>query len=427
MAIPGNSELLPIYDLAPSSRCTLYDGPCYLNYSDAEGPGEAEVWYSSNGSLAWRARGSPHAQQETDGGLDGLVMTKLSGQSLPVLVSHSGGSSGGDWWAEGSLKHVVLGDPSAPASAVRFQLLNLPPYLSLDTPGNELDFSNDEWQIRIGEVPDLKHRNHRLLLEPSRAVTHAGVLRRIDSGVFSPSEGYLLLEAFSLLLSFCAGDTVAPLLPVAFDGMGKPVSEEWGEVKVGEYRGRLSWCCSQTPEAMVALWPRFHTLWSDPTTSALLKFAVRTYTTAQQGYLETRMTAACSGLESLAWHLLVHEGGSDVNQIDKQSGAWRVRRCLVEASVSEYVPDTLASIQRFRQYDGPNAIFGFRNAILHPTDVAGVINLDAALKLDYLRLAMWYYELLLLKLLGFEGVYLNRTDHLPIFDGRDECEPVPWA
>lgn len=77
------------------------------------------------------------------------------------------------------------------------------------------------------------------------------------------------------------------------------------------------------------------------------------------------------------------------------------------------------------EHDGPAVICRLRNQIIHPKDVASLMALDSEATHGVLRLATWYVELALLRLLGYSGEHLNQTRALPLFDGRGE--PVPWS
>jgi hypothetical protein len=356
-------------------------------------------------------------------------------QPEPVAAStlNSTWSSSGSWHAEGHLASPVgIADPeSNTANSVVLHLINLPRYQNLggSEPWDLAEVTGGGWRFLLREVQDLDARVRSLTLEPSRAVTHVVTMTREKVGAFRPADAFDILEVFGLLVSFWAGDEVGVLLPVAFDAEGSRVSEQWAAPQVRPYAGRLRWSCSQAPGSMHELWSTFLGMWGTEAGAALLKFAVRTYLSAQQGYLEARLLEVCSGLESLAWHFLVNLDGRDPKRVDDQKAAWRVRSCLKALGAPTDVPESLkglASLDRATT-DGPAALFRARNAVTHPKDVVGIMQDSNDAKLDAWRLGMWYFDLFLLRLLDYGGDYINRTARLPIFDGLGTMAPVPWS
>lgn len=423
----------PIYDMEPGSRILLYEGRLGWRGGRLVGMGHGEVWYSSNGSLCWSASGTMCAHRDPHSSSEAISL--LDRQSEPIASStlNSTCNSSGRWQAEGHLASpVAIGAPdSQTAISAVLHIMNLPRYQDLGStePWDCVEIAGGGWRFGLREVDDLESRTRSLSLEPSRAVTHVATMAREAGGAFRPKEAYDVLEVFSLLVSFWAGDEVGVLLPVALDAEGSRVSEQWAAPRVRPYAGRLRWSCSQAPGAMDELWSTFLGMWGSEACAALLKFAVRTYLSAQQGYLETRLLEVCSGLESLAWHFLVNLDGRDPKRVDGQKAAWRVRSCLTVLGAPTDVPESLAGLASLdrAKTDGPAALFRARNAVTHPKEVIDIVQDSNDAKFDVWTLGMWYYDLFLLRFFGYDGDYINRTATRPIFDGLGTMTRVPWS
>jgi hypothetical protein len=88
------------------------------------------------------------------------------------------------------------------------------------------------------------------------------------------------------------------------------------------------------------------------------------------------------------------------------------------------IPACLGELSRLtlkrKWSDGPHAVTDLRNAVVHPTkrrrDGLGAPDLPWE---EVARLALWYGELVLLRLLGYHGKYMNRLSF--------SADDVPWS
>jgi hypothetical protein len=78
----------------------------------------------------------------------------------------------------------------------------------------------------------------------------------------------------------------------------------------------------------------------------------------------------------------------------------------------------VAKAKELNWNDGPKALAAVRNLLVHPSKQKQLPYYDAW------RLAKWYTELVLLKLVGFTGEYSDRTRAQRWVGAVD---PVPWA
>jgi hypothetical protein len=80
--------------------------------------------------------------------------------------------------------------------------------------------------------------------------------------------------------------------------------------------------------------------------------------------------------------------------------------------------------------DGPKAIALHRNAIIHPykRKIDNILSkTDDKVKLEILDLAIWYLEMVLLRLFDYNGLYANRLWRFrDDGTGSDFIQQVPW-
>jgi hypothetical protein len=137
-----------------------------------------------------------------------------------------------------------------------------------------------------------------------------------------------------------------------------------------------------------------------------------------------------SALELLAWITVVEERNVVSGEgFDKLPASDRLRVLLEVLGIPRTLPAGLTALQKASEEapkggpgpwtDGPHALTDLRNVVVHPTKkrrTLGAVDLpwdDAA------RLSRWYVELVLLRLMGYDGMYLSRLTY--------SSEPVPWT
>jgi hypothetical protein len=100
---------------------------------------------------------------------------------------------------------------------------------------------------------------------------------------------------------------------------------------------------------------------------------------------------------------------------DNISLANKIRLLLNELNINNSVPENCSSLNsamnKYKFYDAPDAIVQIRNAIVHSNHDKRMrfIDLDVKSKTDVKRICIWYIEISIIKILGYEGRYFNRT------------------
>lgn len=426
---PNINRLSPLFDLLPGDVAEFYDGPVTVAIGDHEGTGPGRVWFDWERAVRVSASGDGQvALAILDDQADWSVSLPGVGEVAIGELDSTATMPAAAWRIE-AIAVADGGDLDAELMRVDFQLANFTVFFDGGAEGApwRLLLDDDRWRVTIDQLEDASERLKALKRGGGGAVMHAGRLERPDGSPFAWSEAAEVLHGLQLLLAFAAGDRVPVLLPVGYDGNGNAVVYGLRSPRCESYRGRFRWCGPLLIGALTDVWPSFVDLWERADTKRLWKLAGEFYVEAQHGdNLETRLVDAQSLLEVLAWDRLVRFGGRDPEDVDGRRADWRIRKMLAEIGTPEQVPDTMPETRhQWPGWDGPKVIAELRNRVVHPRDIQAILQLSSTVKHDVFRLAMWYADLALLRLLNYHGNHLNRTGTLPVFEGQGQL--VPWA
>ena len=355
---------------------------------------------------------------------------------------------------------VEIGDVDGSLDEIRFYLVNFQVWFLAEditrTSGTDkgagMTLRVDSWRIDIERRPEFPQAMSYMEANRGYAITHNCRLRREHAAEFTAREAAPVLEALTLYLSLVRGGMVGMALPVGYNG-GTSVVEKWhiSAVDPGRYphphqsRPLGGWYPLYRPPGyeqphpaawLPSLYEQFASrfLHRDVATrkfwQGVLRVLTYTYTDAERLDTDRAIVPACTALETLGWSILVVQeewltgdrhpdrgrGGSE-----KLAAADRVRLLLKWAGLPAQVPRSLQHLRTKASengnWDGPNVITWTRNRVVHPDKHD---QLADGLASEAWLVAMWYAELIILKLLGYNGYFRNRLND-------EAVERVPWA
>ncbi len=329
---------------------------------------------------------------------------------------------------------LFLGDPTNIAD-VRFGLLNFPDVRAgsflVDSPAggrtrcDRLELTADEWLISVESLPDIGKRIDSLEASGGYAITHVGSIKK-RAGEFKAEEAKALLYVLHEFLSFACGRWTTPILAIGFNQAGESVWEEWGMRLVSPWKPVLSWFDWHHGLELCSLFPGFVNRWNDPAWRSTISTAIYWYLRSNLGAgPDGGITLAQAALERLAWMLLVEHkrclSGDGFRRLPDSD--W-LRLLLADVGVPLTLPTTLTEMTKVAKglgwKDGPDAIAGARNSLVHANSKAKDLPFVEAW-----RLMQFYLELVLLRLFNYCGPFGNRAGLLPRMVGQ--VESVPWA
>lgn len=419
----------------------LYDGPVELQAIGHDGElkasGTLEYRWHAGNTVAVATVG-----QAGDLGTTARLTVPELGADVEVfstLDRHSFDGNQWSWSFEGQLVKPLTWSSRA-ADHVRFDVVGLVQTTLLK--------ENKHWQGRTGRLL-LEGHNYRILIveledatdrrsEARRtgrgAVTHTGRVDRLDGQPIELGETDDLLHALAWLLSFASGAWVAIVGVTGCGNGGARVWGDWGQPRWSRTSG-WRWLGAHHPEALCEIWPEWWSLWNAPAFCDVLRWSVPGYVegSLNRAGLEVSIPTVFTSLEMLAWHhTTVVQGYS--NGDAKDMDAWeRLNLLLAGSDIPISVPPQLAEAAAWaaeiagdlKSPDAPAVLANLRNRIEHPRDTARIQAVPPRVRYELLQVALWWVELVLFRLCGFDGHYLSRIE--PMRRSVTDTSRPPWV
>lgn len=334
--------------------------------------------------------------------------------------------------------------PACRLRTIQFHIANGPTYLGTPirnetgTGGHagRAAMEAGPWQIRLDSIEEWHCGENPKALKANRgyAITHVGLLERVDGCSFATEDAEAVLKAIGSMLSFCCGAWTNPLLLIAEEEGTKIQYHIWRDGGIDRFGSRSSWFDQHSSDgfkAFAGLYSRLaDELWNEPIRHALHWFIVANKPGPVS--IEGAIVLQQAAFELLAWTLLVQDRNVlSEDGIQKLPASDRIRLTLSTCGVPLGVPAELGELLRAAKaenwQDGPHATTEIRNAIVHasPQKRARILACGPDVFTEAWMLGQWYLELILLGLFDYHGRYSNRL-RLPCWQGT-EVEPVPWA
>ena len=329
-------------------------------------------------------------------------------------------------------------DTGDPLHTVRFGLINFPDFMkprSSDsrseavTPWSiddlwTIDLNGGAWSVKVRPVDNREQVHKRLRQKRGFALTHWGTVTRIDGKPFSKDSVQQLLKALNQFLSFARGVSCGMTLIKGLDDSGGTVWEEWGVTKVQQWNGHRS-CLdirhgATLEDLFAGFWRYSRSLPQDSRTYPALEWYLESNA---QDASHTSIVLNQAALERLTVEIVGERKRvkTAAKMKEEMQGDW-IARALRKAHVDVGVSTPFREAFETKTFEhGPHALINLRNDLIHYEMKDGIPS-SAAQRMAR-ELGLWYAELLLLKLFGYNGQYSNRLTR----KWTGEVETVPWA
>ena len=297
---------------------------------------------------------------------------------------------------------------------------------------------HDGWQVDLAAAPDSADVYKGLESSGGYAFTHVGRLTRVDGSAFTADRSIAILESLTAFLTFARG--AACSIPirwgcgtageVAWRQFGSPVVDRWP-------RGRPSWLDKFQGAVLTELFDAFCRTCNDSALREPFALALHWYRHCNTGSsgLEGSLVLGMAALDLLSALIVVERNGDmSAAKHDKLPAAEKLclllRALNVRTDIAE-IPPRFKALAAFaesnRMSDSCKALVELRNGFVHSIErrrkIVFAANGKAATS-DAWQLSLWYQELALLRLLGHQGSYANRTTNERWVG---QIEPVPWC
>ncbi len=328
-----------------------------------------------------------------------------------------------------------------------YVLLHLPNFIKYPA---RIVLEADGVRTTIEPVEDCERLTKELEGVGGYAITHVGKLEATSGNLLPVSMVESTLLSLFPFLSFVCGSRVQPILPVGHNAEGDVVWKKWANWQIDSWQSSHSPWCDVSPGGSIGavfrgFMARYRTpVWEKPLTDAIHWYVV---SNRRQGlYVEDAVVLTQAALEMLAWVVLVEDPETAhfaPDQFDRLNAAQKLRCLLNWAGIPRAIPpetQELGSIAtsavrkrkrkrkgEWQRIDGPEACTAIRNCIVHATQEkrSTMEEIPSMAPVKACILALWYLELVLLRLFDYSGVYTNRLKRGVL--RCDAVQRVPWA
>ena len=330
---------------------------------------------------------------------------------------------------------VTVRDDHAPLARCKFVLVNFPsmwgnkditryPDPTNTTSGllyQRFQLEANPWFINIIGVDSVMGVHYQMTRRGGSAITHVGNVTRVDGRDFSLNDLTNLLDALHLFLSFTRGSYCGLTLLSGQDSSRNRVWEQWGTYKVEPWRRELlSWVDGLSSHTMTlvfeGLWKLLNNASQRDTITQVIHWYLRSNESIEP---EVGIVLNQAALERLASSTVGPRG-------KRKEGAW-IAQALKQGGINPSLPIHCQELGRIQQphnwSHGPHAIVDIRNDLVHSDSKYGPFTETALLEAK--NLGLHYIELMLLRLSGYTGRYMNRLKSRTLYGSP--VENVPWA
>jgi hypothetical protein len=362
----------------------------------------------------------------------------LNGQAIEGFLTTWRANAEGlelDWCP--SSEPIVFGDMASQTSvAALFHLFNFP-----DFRGGQHQASNapagcslmvldsDDWRISLQSLADNATQQawKRIKEEGGCFPTHVAKLERKDGKPFAGDEAIEQRWLLANFLSFTRGARCSTVCEVGLDSAGAKTWEAFASPPYGI--PPYSWFTPFKASQAEILFPLFAKRWQQSEEwKGCLRAAIYWYTQANTSggspSIDAAIILAHAALERLAHHhLVVDRKMISAGGLDQLKASDRLRLLFsslnIPIEIGTATPDIQKAAPTFKWLDSPHAMTDIRNELVHPVSRKQV---DACI-VDAWKLFLWYLELSVLALCGYDDAYTSRLTA----KYATQSEKVPWG
>jgi len=412
------------------------------------GRGDMEFRWSPNNSIHFNLGNLPvkeifklNASNEQD-----VILNVPTNPPISLDVRINGSSfnivSGGE------SKAILLGlvsetrfDKEILCDELKFHIVNLHNFIgrSIDYPPHEssqssaarrIALSDDNWDITIDGVENLKELLDELAREGGYAITHVGILRKRDNQPFRASEALEQMALLGFFLSFVEGRWCHPIFLIGLRKGEIIFRDLSSRHRVTQWDTNWRWSPSEANYLDLA-YKGFVSKWNDPnwreTIALILEFYIRANI---YHVVELSVLDSFTAMDRFASAYSLENVGS-ANE--------RIRRTLALAGMDRQRPNRELCIffeEFYNRYcpprkiaDGATILTDFRHGVVHgnrgistgderdrmknrpklddDSDATNPI-LPFPLRIHAMQYGLWCVEMSLLYLIGYNGRYNDR-------------------
>jgi|GEM_PF-4259643 len=286
-----------------------------------------------------------------------------------------------------------------------------------------LKLQGKKWSIDIDKTHNSKSLQKELKRTGGFALTHTGKIKNIENDTFGKQKAKEVLEMLHFFLSFCKGAWVGPVLTVGRNNETK--IEKWENPFLSVYKkGKKSWFPKRSIKGISDAFSVFEERWEKDFWRESFKMIIDWYINGNSAsHVDKSIILTQTALEHLSWFWIVEEKRAFTTSEFKndKSASEKIELLLNDLGISYGLPDHINEFDSISQKlrdgypDPPNGVESItrvRNLIVHPRKAKrerlSKLTIDERYKAG--QLSLLYIELILLRLLDYDGKIYNRIE-----------------
>jgi len=322
-----------------------------------------------------------------------------------------------------------------------FDVLNFPMCLGVGVRGrnnsnffykSRLKIQDESWKIIFDKVENYKTVQEKLKLHDGFGVTYVGRIEKLSGQPFHSQELDQVINKVYYFLSFARGANSPVFNFKAYNNQDEMVWQDWSIRRSARWSlTQNNWFCDQHSfDQLSDLFPQWSKLFEDELWSKeipkILYWYLYSGRNTEGAGTDGSLVLAIAALELFSYNYLVrHTSLRSKDKYESKKLSNNIYKMLEELDITDELPANLEKLHGYALQEnwqgGPKAIVEIRNEIVHP----GRESLpNSHVCYEALQLALWYIEMVILKLCNYEDVYSNRLSRMK---WAGEVEQVPWA
>lgn len=274
------------------------------------------------------------------------------------------------------------------------------------------------WLVEITAVDEIAKIKKSLNNNEGFGITHNGLIRQENQESFSVKDVEDFLTALSLFISFARGSYSGIPIITGFNSSGKCVWQQCGNPKVDSWKANKYLFDPIVGDALTDVFPGFWEHYQNSKQREVVRVALEWYLISNvQTAIPAKIVLNQAALERLSFEIAGKKSCL-------RTGEW-IAKAVESTGISLQIPVTCEALRIYQQENdfknGPHTLVEIRNNLAHSKMVTQGFSSDVHWQAS--QLGLWYVELLLLKLFGYNGKYGNRLTK----EWQGEVEFVPWA
>lgn len=372
-----------------------------------------------------------------------VISFSINGKNINGFrISGNGSAETGKFdikWCPRSEPIVGVGDDRTQMDRVIFHLFNFVEFIGTKRSSEQngtsiqsiehIDLVCDKWHVELKSLNSTSQNFESLKAEGGYRLTHIGSIQTSDGVPFNGKAVEGCLYALRFALSFAKGGWCDPVCAVGYDASGNRVWESWASPRESGHNP-FCWFDPHNGSQLVSMFYSFMKIWEDEQWREALHEVIYWYLSANHSSrgIDAGIILTQAAIERLSYQfavkekrLITVEGFKNLWASDKFRILFSSLKIPLDIPPETPELQKLANNQKIKWLDAPHALTEIRNSLVHPEHKK-----RGQLRGAYYEawnLGLWYLEMGLLAICGYQGTYGNRLKQRWV----GQVENVPWT